>query len=471
MQRKRIGTALVGGVLSEIANKIFPLLILHLVATRLGNRGFGLSQFAQWLLDFAIFFITFGYPSAGMVAWRNTSPEDRTTLFSSVVLLRLTHAVAASVALFLALAYNPGWGSYSQLVTHSIFVLFTSALDGAWVITALRRLHWLSMLSILSKTLSLVAIFFLVQGADDANVYTVVTMGANALIGLGSFGIVLRSLGWKWPSKAAMWKTFLNSLPFALSFMLLVSLERFDLGAVEYWLGAEGVGIYGGPAKIAQSLIPIAGMVSTVFFAEMISIFDRDATMRHLRAGLRVSLVCLMPIVVGVWFVDEQIVSLILGQNTAGSAYLLSVLTLSILAHLFLLVFGNQILALSGKIHAYNLALAIGLVTGLILAFYPGIIEKNLMGIAVASVAGRWLSATIIFYLALRFVKDWRGVFFEMVKASIPAVVMFLALKLANLRDFSAIIIVGATVYTASTAIVFHDTLRRGFAVVRKRMD
>lgn len=464
MRKTRIASSLAAGIVSEVANKIFPLLTLHFAAERLGVRSFGLSQFAQYLIDLAIFFVVFGYQSWGMIAWRHAKPEERSSLFSSAVLLRLIHAGIAGIILVAVMAQNTSWNIYQGIVVQSIFVLLTTALDGVWAMTAMNLLPVLSTLSIVAKTLSLVFIFAFVRGEQDATIYTIAIMGANALVSLGSFLIVIRHIGWSWPSVSRMTAAFRGAIPFAISFFLLIGLERFDLAVVEKYVGAVGAGFYSGPLKIAQSIIPIAGMVTTVFFAEMLGVYDQESLLRHLRAGLRVAILILSPIVAGVWFVDSWIVQIILGDAFVAHSRLLSIMTSSVMAQMLILAFGNQVLAIRGKMTFYNVAMAIGLIAGIIAALVFGNAE-HLNVFATASSAGRWVAAVLIIGMSLRVLGEYKGVLWEMLRASCPAIVMAAILYFADLENFIFNLGLGIMVHAVVTFILFRDTVRR---VLRK---
>ncbi len=464
MQRKRIASSLAAGIASEVANKIFPLLTLHFAAERLGIRSFGLSQFAQWLIDLAIFFVVFGYQSWGMIAWRHAKPEERGEIFATSVLLRLIHAVIAGVILVLVLSQNPSWSIYQGIVIQSLFVLLTSARDGVWAMVTMNLLPLVSTLSIVAKTLSLIVIFSFVRSDQDATVYTVSVLGANALVAIGSFIIVTKKIGWSWPSLVRMSTAFRSAIPFAISFFLLIGLERFDLAVVEKFVGATGAGAYAGPLKIAQSIIPIATMVTTVFFAEMLGVFDQGSLIRHLRAGLRVAILVVSPIVAGVWFVDSWIVKVILGDAFVVHSRLLSIMTSSIMAQMFILTFGNQVLAIRGKMNLYNAAMAIGLIAGVASSFAFGNSEQ-LSIFATASAAGRWIAAILTIGMALHVLGEYKGVCWEILRASCPALIMALVLYLAHQDGIIFNIAVGATVHVSIMFVLFRDTV---FRVVQK---
>lgn len=457
MQRKRIASSLLIGIISEIANKIFPLLTLRYATEHLGIRSFGVSQFSQFLLDLAIFFVVFGYQGWGVIAWRNAPESERSQLFSVAVLLRLLHAFLAISALVIALNMNPAWDHYHGVVVKNSFVILTTAFDSIWAMTALNLLPMIGILSILAKTLSLVLTIVLVQSEQDAGVYTFIAMAANAIISIGTFTIVLRKIGWCTPTKKQMLSAFFGALPFASSFFLLIALERFDVFMVESFSGAAGVGAYGGPLKIAQSVLPVAAMVTTVFFAEMLGVYDTESMMRHLRAGLRVAILTVSPIVAGVWFVDAWLVKLVVGEAFVPHARLLSIMCISILAQMFILAFGNQVLAIRSKMMWYNAALAISVILGIVLSYTWGL-PDGLQVFAIISVASRATAALLIMIGAMKVLGNYVGITWEIIRSSVPALAMAVVLYALHSPHAIFNIAVGAGVHVLVTLVLFRNT-------------
>ena len=457
MERKRIASSLLVGIISEIANKIFPLVTLRYATEHLGIRSFGVSQFSQFLIDLAIFFVVFGYQGWGVIAWRNAPAEERSQLFSVTVLLRLGHAFLAILALTIALNMNSSWDNYHGVVLKNSFVILTAAFDGIWAMTALNLLPVIGILSIVAKTLSLLLTFALVQSEQDAGIYTFITMAANAMISLGTFVIVLRKIGWKSPTKKQLVSAFCGALPFASSFFLLIALERFDVFIVEAFCGAAGVGANGGPLKIAQSILPVAAMATTVFFAEMLGVYEPESMMRHLRAGIRVAILIVSPIVAGVWFVDAWIVKLIVGDAFIPHARLLSIMTISILAQMFILAFGNQVLAIRGQMMWYNSALAVSVALGIGLSFAFGDSE-HLQIFAITSVAARSTAAILMVIGAMKVLGNYAGISWEITRSMIPALTMAFVLYAMHSTHYILNIAVGAIIHVVVTLVLFRET-------------
>jgi O-antigen/teichoic acid export membrane protein len=465
LERKRIAAGLVAGIIAEIANKLFPLLTLHIAATKLGVTEFGRSQFVLWLIDMAAVFVIFGYGSLAPLLWRDgNSSEERSRLLGMTMLVRAVHALLASIALMLICYYYAGWNEYLPLLLPSLFAIFSTAFDMVWALSAMQKLTVFSVISLVAKTLGLILILCFVNDDQDALIYMIAILGANAAVNMGSCLYVVKKIGVKIPHKDEIKKLFSASLPYALSFALLTLLDRFDVFIVEYHLGNEGAGSYIGPSKIAQSFLPFVAMINGIFYSEVLAVFDKDSALKHLQTSLRVVLLAVLPIIIGVWFVDADILGFVLDDHYRQFGKVLSLLSQSILPHVFLLVFGMQVLLIGKKIAVFNISIAIGLALGALMSWYS-LQTYGLLGVAGGVTFGKWVTAILTLMFAARVLKlNIATLLLPLVPVFFPAGVMAAALYFIHLSGVSfpwiLNVSLGGGVYCLVIMILFKSEVR-----------
>ena len=436
---------------SETVNKVAPLLTMHFAASRLGAAGFGVSQFALWLLEWGIILVAFGYPQAIPVALRRAeSLQEKKELAGALVLNRLAQAACAILAMWVLVQSNPDYGVYWPAVASSLFILLLSAFDMSGVLIAVQRVGTYSMMMIASKLASLLAVWMLIQSTSDATLYVLITNGANGLICVGSFLLAWNFLGLSMPSLSQMRKMFRLSVPFAISVFALVLVERFDLYLVERSMGPVGAGWYSGPMKLMQSIIPLIASVSTVFYSEMVGIHDAESMKKHLRFSLLSVMLFIMPVIVGTWFTGAGILNLIFGAGFESQGQTLSILVLNALAHAVILVIGFQTLGLRHRMRPVYSALFIGLLAGVIIG--PTLVKNfGYVGAAGASVISRWIPAGIILLTARNVgVVGFREFSGPILQAGLPALAMGVVLALAEqagARSLATLLGLGAISY------------------------
>jgi O-antigen/teichoic acid export membrane protein len=336
----------------------------------------------------------------------------------------------------------------------------------------MQKLTVFSMISFVAKTFGLILILCFVNDDQDALIYMVAILGANAAVNLGSCCYVVKKIGAKLPYMAEVKKLFKASLPYACSFALLTLLDRFDVFIVEYHLGNEGAGSYIGPAKIAQSLLPFVAMINGIFYSEVLAVFDKDSALNHLHTSLRVVLLAVLPIVTGVWFVDSEILGFVLDEHYLQFGPVLSFLFQSILPHVFLLVFGMQVLLISKKIAVFNLSIAIGLFCGAAVSWYS-LQPYGLLGIAGGVTIGKWVTAILTLMFAARVLKLNVGkILRPLLPLLVPAAGMASALAALQLSGISIFwfvkVVVGGGVYGLIMLLLFKSEM---LMLLKKRKD
>ena len=473
MQKKRIAWTMLAALASEAVNKVVPLLTMHFAATRLGAEGFGVSQFAMWLIEWAILLVAFGYAQSAPVAIRRAASDlEKRQVAGALVINRLVHSALAFCALYAATRLNQQWGVYRPAVMASAFILFLTAFDMSGILIATQRVGAYSLVTILAKLLSLAGIWLMVRTPQDSAVYVTISNGANGAICAGSLVLAACFSGISAPSLKQMRRIWRMSAPFALSVVVLAMVERFDLYLVESTMGPEGAGWYSGPTKLMQSLVPPIVAISTVFFSEMVRAQDDASLRQHLRLSLLTVMMFVLPLIAGTWFTGGAILGLVFGPGFEQQAATLNILVLNALAHAFILTIGFQTLGLRHRMRPVYLALIAGLACGTIAG--PFLVSKfGYEGAALASVASRSIAAIIILVFASRSgLVHLRELSEPMWKAGIPALGMSLVLfTLEMTGDFPiwAAIACGALGYIAffvlinlGDAVAFSKALRAG---------
>ena len=338
--------------LSEIANKVVPLVNLHLVAQRLGVEAFGLSQYALWLLEWGIILTTFGFPQLAPVMLRNAATVDeQRRVNGSVIVSRLILAALSMLALVLTIQGQKQLEPYKVAVLSSSFILLASALDSTWILAAKQKLALLSVISIFAKLLSVVAVFTLIHAPGDAVAFVVITSLINAIIAVASFLVAIRLVGFQIPSWSQVMGCLVAAAPFAVAYLLLSGVDRFDLYLVENYFGAAATGLYAAASKLIGSITPIIAAVSAVFYSEMLALSDSDSVERLVNASLFWIISILAPVTFLLGLFDKAVLSFVFGSNFTDAAIVLSILGIGTFFFAAMFVFGFQLLAIKQKYH------------------------------------------------------------------------------------------------------------------------
>lgn len=467
IKKRRIGLGLAAGLTAELANKAFPILTLRLAQEKLGLERFGYAQFSLWIVDICSLAVILGYPTlAAIEIGAARSDDDIRRVITDTTILKLIHALVAFVATGLVLANVPSYGHYAPAFFVLGFVPLSSALEMTYVNIGTQRMPALSGLALVAKTASLIAVYALVRGADDALLYAVLTAGANAAIALGSMVMALKRYPFVKPRWSRLRQHFIKVLPFALAFAASVTIERFDMLLVETHLGTAATGLYAGPLKLAQGLAPLAAIVTTVFFAEMVALSEeREAMSQHTDASFMAVVMILFPTAVGTYFVAGPALALLIGPAFDSAAPVLVILVAGLVFQAIFGVFGLQVLMTMKRMRTLNTIMIVAASVGVLVALVA-IPRFALVGVAGGVLAARATAAGAAVVAARQFLNGlpWG----HLARVGAASLAMGAALSALNTPSFIANVGVGAAVYLLGIAILYRPLTQSIAARLRK---
>ena len=115
--------------MSEVANKIFPLIIFNYAQRKLGIDMFGYGQFGIYIIDLVLPIVSWGYNTSSSIAIsdRQKAKQSFDSIITSSMLLRLMHAIVATVLMISLVNFCPAYRPYASgllLIFHVIFIQY-----------------------------------------------------------------------------------------------------------------------------------------------------------------------------------------------------------------------------------------------------------------------------------------------------------------------------------------------------------
>lgn len=404
MQKKRITTTLLIGILSEIINKIVPIALINIASRRLGIEIFGKTQFAIYLVDIFIPFITWGYSAYASIVIGGDKDNKKVNgqLIGTVITTRLVQAVIVFICLTTLVFSIDQYKEYRVLALSISFVYLTTALENLFVLVAIQKLFIMSLLNIVIKTISLVCIYLYVTDPSDALTYLLLSYGANGVIALGTSIIGFNYYRWHKTDLSQIKTLLKKGVPFALTYILIYLFDKMDLLIVEYLQDAKSLGYFAGIFKLYQALIPIVLMVMGTFFSEMVSEKSRKKQEKMVALSFWGINSVIFPIIVGSWFVYQELIPLLIGEQFSPATYLFPLIIPSLFSFAIIQVIGNQGLVILGYVKQLNIILLISVPVSICIMLIGGN-HFGLPGIAIASSISKLIMGIAIgvFYLSI----------------------------------------------------------------------
>lgn len=362
--KRRLTIALFANILNEIANKLFPLIIVTFVARKLGVESFGLALYSIFLIEMTFPFIILGLNTWGSIAVaREQDAAVRSEKICNICYVKLIHSFIISAFLYGLLQHYPEYDKYSSIVNFLLIAIIAASFDISFVYFGLQRLTTFAGITIFSKLMSLVGILFFVQGPEDARLYAVLLVGANAainilgfFIGMGKFNIRFAKF-----NLDNYKKVFSNSAIYSLTYILIFAGDRIDLAFIESLFGTFGVGLYGGSQRIYFSMVAIIHAILMVFYSEMLGEKQHEVQSRHLMLALRLTVLLTFGACVGVWFIADDLLVFLLGSEFIDAGSIFRIQMLSLFPYACIILFGMQFLTMKDHVSYVNRTLLSGI--------------------------------------------------------------------------------------------------------------
>lgn len=452
---KRISITVLSGVIIELLNKIAPLIIIHFAQRRLGIENFGYALFGLTVIEVAVPFIVFGYNQVGIIEG-GKNPERISTLISNIFLLKTLHFFGVVGALLAFFYTVPSYQKYFSLMLPLCGLLVFTVVESFWVQAATQKMIVSNLLVGICRFLGLGAILLLIDNASDAILFAILSLATNALVNVLSAVHSLWSFGLTRPDRVELQSIARKAKPFAAVVLLTIVSDRMDVLMAEHFAGLAGAGYYAGCSRFGHSLMQIANVVVATFFSEMVVVKDRELLRSHMRMSVRILALLIAPIVVGVWFVDGDLLSFVFDDSFRSVKSLLGWSFIATTFGLLTVAFGQQVLFVLGKTQSYVRALLLGICIAFCIAYF-GARDANLYAIAIAMCIGKGVSAVYVIWVAcqnLRFF-PYREIFYGL----LPAALMALVLYLLPLTHFYTKVGAGVLIYAVGVIIFNRSTL------------
>jgi len=296
---------------------VLGVVLLSVLARRLGTGGFGTLQFALALMAYPLILVDLGLTTYGLreIARGSPSPDlVRTVVGARLVLLAVTVIVLAA-----AIVLAPVSAELRAVLVALGLGLPAAALNARWVLQGERRFSRSAVVEVATTGTQLLAVLVLVSGAGDvvpAAVALTLAAWATMIVSVvlaGRWSRFLPAIGRVTPA------TILRGLPLGAAAIAITVYYSFDTILLGVFRGSEEVAYYAAAYRILLPILALAGAVGTVAIPHLSFLVANDA----LAAGNEVArlsrqmVLVALPMAVGGALVAEPIIRLVYGPDFA----------------------------------------------------------------------------------------------------------------------------------------------------------
>ncbi len=444
-----------------------PYLTRHLGATSLGIDGYVLSVVT--LCE------TFGSLGTNIyanreIAYVRDDKERLTNVFWELMLLRLGLG-GITAAVYLAVGFL---SSYRVIFCIQIMHLIGYFVDTSWLFVGLERMRSVVLTNTLVKTVTTVCIFLLIHQASDLRLYVVITAAGQlamaALILLQCRNVI----GRLHPSRLRVFRHLRQIialfLPQAAS-SIYVLFDKTMLGLLASDISC--VSIYDKGEVLVKTPCVLALAVTTVLMPRMANAHAagrKQEVKRLVHYALQYMFLLFVPLAVGFALVAPPFVTWYLGENYAGSARVIQILSPIILAIALSNVSGAQYLIATNQTRTLTISYLSAAILNLTGNYFLIPIWEELGAAFTTSLAE--ITVMLVQFYAMRKALGRLGIF-ELAWKKLIAVCAMTALILFIQRWQTTValwigqILAGAAVYFVVLFLLRDEALERGIRMIR----
>ncbi len=391
--------------IAKIFSTILALVGIGFITRYLGREGFG--DYAT-VLAFFSFFAAIADLGLYSVATREISRKnaDEAKIMGNVFVLRIISSLFVLLLAPLTIIFLP----YSHEIKTGILIIALSFVFSS---------SYMVLNGIFQKNLAIDRVVLAELFGKIIQITTIITaikfdlgfiaiMSALLFSMMFNFIVILilsrRYLKFKLEMDLSYWRKFLkNSLPMGLSVIITFFYFKIDTILLSFMQGSEAVGIYNAAYKIMENIIFFPAMIMGLVLP-IISrhIFSDSIKFKNIaNKTFKVFFLLIIPLLIGIMFLAEDIMLIVGGQDFLISANVLRFLSVA-LVFIFFGNFFNSILLAGNLQKKLMKVLAICAVVNISLNFAL-IPTYSYLGASFVSALTELLVVILTFYLTVRF--------------------------------------------------------------------
>ncbi len=181
-------------LLLQGVNYILPLITVPYLFRVLNVEKYGLVNFSNAFIQYFIVFTDFGYnlSATRLIAEKRDDPEERSKIFNRVICSKMLLLLFGFIIL-ISLTFT--FDKFSENKTLYLFtygMVMGNVLFPVWFFLGMEKMKFITVITVITRVLSLAPIFLLVKNTGDYILVPVINSGGTILSGIISLVIVKR---------------------------------------------------------------------------------------------------------------------------------------------------------------------------------------------------------------------------------------------------------------------------------------
>lgn len=372
----------------QVLNYVLPFITLPYVARIFRVADYGVVFFAQVLMDYFYRLIMFGFDFSGVrqIAIHSNNHKGINHIFNSVISVQIIFLIIGFIILNSIVLFIPKFTKDWLIYNFTYFGLIGYIFTFNWFYQGIARMKFITILSIITRTISLILIFTIIRKADDYIWYPL--LNSSALIIAGIISLVFVKKYFKIEFYIPKWKSIWNATKYSSQFFLTkvaIALYRqtnaFVLGlavtstAVAYYVSAD---------KIYWAVFALY----YTFIQAMFPYMSKNKDMIFFKKILKYLIILTIGASLFLFFASKSIILIFYSAKYLQAVKILQIFSLSFTFYVFMDLFGFPLLGAFGYVKETNQGYIIGgiyNIIGLLILYLCNFINIYSVAILVSS--------------------------------------------------------------------------------------
>ncbi|WP_438495329.1 flippase [Paenibacillus sp. IHBB 3054] len=339
----------------KILNIIFPLITFPYVARILSAEGIGRVDFSLSLIQYFILLSQVGIPTYAIreCSKHRDNKENLSRTVQEILTINLIMIVITYLIFFVVINNVNDLYVYKRLLIIMSFTIISTSIGIEWFYQAIENYRYITIINLIVKIITLIAVFVFVKSEEDYLVYGLITVLALSTSYIFNFFYARKYIDifrkYKNFTLKRHIKPIMMLFAMSLSISIYINLDKVMLGIIH---GDRSVGLYASANRIIMVVIALVTSLGTVLLPRM-SYYIENSLSEQIDLLIRKShdfiLMVSIPATIGIFMLAKPIVLLFAGQDYADAIISLKIVSPTIIAMGLSNLIGIQILVSHGK--------------------------------------------------------------------------------------------------------------------------
>ncbi|MCH7774528.1 MAG: flippase, partial [Bacteroidetes bacterium] len=344
----------------QIANFLFPLIVLPYVVRVLGPAKYGLINFAAAFIAYFNLISDYGFSLSGTkeISIIRDDKEKLSKTFSTIITIKLLLSIFSFLIFIVMIYFIPFFNNNWEVYVLSYGFVIGGVLFPGWFYQGMEQMKYITIIQVVIRSIVTVLIFILIK--EESDYLLLVLLNSIAQILIGIFGVVISLVKFKITFRLPSFeeiriqlKSGWNIFQSMIAINIYTTSNTFILGlfasetVVGYYAAADKIRLafQGIQSVLSQTVFPYVNSLVKESYEKFI-LFIKRLLKLEFAIGFSASLI--------LFIFSPQLTELLLGEKFAASGELLRIISALPLLISLSNVFGIQIMLPLGYDRAFN---------------------------------------------------------------------------------------------------------------------